>query len=145
MSRSLYEPRIPASNSHLYKQLLELVPALPSLNQHQVAIDVNDDTLTLSVIGKRDDFRRLRLERLNEDEHGDFLPAPCIEIIARVDLKCAQVVTYEDAFIFSRVFRSGSDNPCARADRLISRFLHSFLDEILSEGCSLRPIHNKFI
>lgn len=89
----------------------------------------------MEVTGRRGDFRRLELTRLEDDEFGDLVPAPWLEVVLSIEQQCAQVVQYQHALLYPRAFRAGQAEPQDNQPRIVLALAGEFLETLA--GCPL--------
>ena len=117
------------------------MPGLAILGHGAEVIRFEGDTVSLSILGRRDFFRRVSITQLVDGEFDDeVIRAPYIEFVLRIDLQCAQIVGYENPIVSQSFYRIDSEQPWARTDQLVSAFADAFLNELLAAGSTFSRI-----
>lgn len=127
------EVAVASSARSLYGKLLAIIPNLAILTHGAEVSRFEGDAVSLAILGRCDFFRRVSITQLEQGEFdNELIRAPYVEFVLRVDLQCAQIVSYENPIVSQFFYRIETEQPWARSERLVCALTNAFLNELLA-------------
>jgi hypothetical protein len=114
----------------LYGQLLTVFPGLEALDGSWDARTTSGERLRFEVTGRRGSFRRIELVQFEEDEIGDLVCAPRLELMVSIDTQCVKIAQYENALLCQNSFAASPIDSAEQAPRLVIAFVTEFLSSL---------------
>lgn len=125
-----------SKNTHarIYQRLLDVVPALLTIEEHGKSEVDGLMSLNFDVVQRTPEKLTIALSHYYKHPSGDMIPDPDMMVAIYIDRGMAEALTYQDMYIFTTVYSPDRTRVDLAAKRSLNVFLNTWLGNLIEQG-----------
>ena len=122
----------------IYQRLLDVIPDLLTIEQHGKSKVDGLMALNFDVMQRTPKKMTIALSHYYKHPSGDMIADPDMLIAVYIDRGMAEALTYQDSYMFTRVYSADKSHVDVAAKRSLNEFLHTWLGNLIEQGHSIK-------